>query len=194
VASPLPRRLTIEDVGINETRIGFIRTLQAMGANIEIEPTEERGNEPIGRVIVESGRQLRGLDVGGPSFVQSMIDELPMLAALAARAEGPTIIRDAQELKDKDTDRIATTIATLRPFAVQIEAREDGFVIEPSQVSSAKSLVLPPDHRVIFAAMTLASSLGEPTTMSGWEKISVSFPGCLDLLGELASVSHFEQV
>lgn len=123
-----------------------------------------------------------------------MIDELPMLAALAARAEGPTVIRDAQELKDKDTDRIATTIATLRPFGVQIEAREDGFVIEPSQVSSAKSLVLPPDHRVIFAAMTLASSLEEPTTMSGWEKISVSFPGCLELLGQLASVSHFEQV
>jgi hypothetical protein len=61
-------------------------------------------------------------------------------------------------------------------------------------VSSAKSLVLPPDHRVIFAAMTLASSLEEPTTMSGWEKISVSFPGCLELLGQLASVSHFEQV
>jgi len=54
--------------------------------------------------------------------------------------------------------------------------------------------VLPPDHRVIFAAMTLASSLDEPTTMSGWEKISVSFPGCLELLGQLASVSHFEQV
>ena len=108
--------------------------------------------------------------------------------------ESGSVISDAQELKDKDTDRIATTIATLRPFGVQIEAREDGFVIEPSQVSSAKSLVLPPDHRVIFAAMTLASSLEEPTTMSGWEKIGVSFPGCLDLLGELASVSHFEQV
>src|SRR4029077_21122287 len=109
----------IEDVGINETRIGFVRTLQAMGANIEIEPTEVRGSEPIGRIIVESGRPLRGVDVGGASFVQSMIDELPMLAALAARAEGRTIIRDAQELKDKDTDRIATTVATLCPFAIQ---------------------------------------------------------------------------
>ena len=115
-----------------------------------------------------------------------------MLAALAARAEGRTVIRDAQELKDKDTDRIATTVAALRPFGVQIEGREDGFVIEPSELSSAKSLVLPPDHRVIFAAMTLASSLEEPTTMSGWEKVSVSFPGCLELLGQLASVSHFE--
>ena len=123
-----------------------------------------------------------------------MIDELPMLAALAARAGGPTVIRDAQELKDKDTDRIATTLTTLRPFGVRIEGREDGFVIEPSQLSSAKTLVLPPDHRVIFAAMTLASSLEEPTSLSGWEKVNVSFPGCLELLGQLASVSPFEKL
>ena len=184
----------IEDVGINETRSGFVRTLQAMGAGIEIEPTRMEGNEPVGTIIVESGHQLRGIEVGGAYLVQSMIDELPMLAALAARAEGRTVIRDAQELKDKDTDRIATTVAALRPFGVRVEGREDGFVIEPSDLSSAKSLVLPPDHRVIFAAMTLASSLEEPTTMSGWEKISVSFPGCLELLGQLASVSHFEEV
>jgi coenzyme F420 hydrogenase subunit beta len=194
VASPLSRRLVIEDVGINETRTGFVRTLQAMGAGIEIEPTKMEGNEPVGRIVVESGHQLRGIEVGGAYLVQSMIDELPMLAALAARAEGPTIIRDAQELKDKDTNRIATTVAALSPFGVRIEGREDGFLIEPSDLHSAKSLVLPPDHRVIFAAMTLASSLEEPTTMSGWERVSVSFPGCLDLLSQLASVSHFEQV
>jgi coenzyme F420 hydrogenase subunit beta len=192
VASPLARRLVIEDVGINETRIGFIRTLQAMGASIEIKPTEMRGNEPVGRVVVESGRPLQGIEVGGPSLVQSMIDELPMLAAIAARAQGRTVIRDAKELKDKDTDRIATTVATLRPFGVKVEGREDGFVIEPSQLSSAKSLDLPPDHRVIFAAMALACSLEEPTAMSGWERVSVSFPGCLDLLAQLASISHFE--
>jgi coenzyme F420 hydrogenase subunit beta len=194
VASPLSRRLVIEDVGINETRSGFVRTLQAMGAGIEIEPTRIEGNEPVGRIIVESGHQLRGIELSGASLIQSMIDELPMLAALAARAEGPTVIRDAQELKDKDTNRIATTVAALSPFGVRVEGRDDGFVIEPSDLSSAKSLVLPPDHRVIFAAMTLASSLEEPTTMSGWEKVSVSFPGCLELLGQLASVSHFEEV
>jgi len=192
VASPLARRLVIEDVGLNERRIGFVRTLQAMGASIDMQPTEARGNEPVGRVVVESGRPLRGIDISGPSLVQSMIDELPMLAALAARAESPTVIRDARELKDKDTDRIATTVATLRAFGVRIEGRGDGFVIEPSDLSSAKSLALPPDHRVIFAAMTLASSLPEPTAMTGWERVSVSFPGCLELLTQLASVSHFD--
>ena len=194
VASPFSRRLVIENVGINETRTGFVRTLQAMGAGIEIEPKGMEGNEPVGRIIVDSGHQLRGIDVGGASLIQSMIDELPLLAALAARADSRTVIRDAQELKDKDTDRIATTVAALRPFGVQVEGRKDGFVIDRSELSGAKSLVLPPDHRVIFAAMTLASSLEEPTTMSGWERVSVSFPGCLEVLGHLASVSHFKEV
>jgi coenzyme F420 hydrogenase subunit beta len=194
VASPLRRRLLIENVGINETRCGFVRALQAMGAGIEIEPQGMEGSEPVGRIIVESGRPLRGIEVGGASLIQSMIDELPLLAALAARAEGRTVIRDAQELRDKDTDRIATTVAALRPFGVRVEGREDGFVVERSELSGAKSLVLPPDHRVIFAAMALASSLKEPTTMSRWERVSVSFPACLAVLGQLASVSYFEEV
>jgi coenzyme F420 hydrogenase subunit beta len=194
VASPFKRRLVIEDVGINETRTGFVRTLQRMGAGIDIQQTGMEASEPVGKIMVESGHKLRGIEVSGDALVQSMIDELPLLAALAARAEGRTVIRDAQELKDKDTDRIATTVASLGPFGVKIEGREDGFLIEPSELRSANSLELPPDHRVIFAAMTLASSLEEPTTMSGWEKVSVSFPGCLELLGKLASVSHFDEV
>jgi coenzyme F420 hydrogenase subunit beta len=194
VASPFKRRLVIEDVGINETRTGFVRTLQRMGAGIEIQQTGMEASEPVGKIVVESGHKLRGIEIAGDALVQSMIDELPLLAALSARADGRTVIRDAQELKDKDTDRIATTVAALSPFGVKIEGREDGFVVEPSELSGAKSLVLPPDHRVIFAAMTLASSLPEPTTMTGWEKVSVSFPGCLELLGQLASVSHFEEV
>jgi 3-phosphoshikimate 1-carboxyvinyltransferase len=165
-----------------------------MGAGIDIQQTGMEASEPVGKIMVESGHKLRGIEVSGDALVQSMIDELPLLAALAARAEGRTVIRDAQELKDKDTDRIATTVASLGPFGVKIEGREDGFLIEPSELRSAKSLALPPDHRVIFAAMTLASSLEEPTTMSGWEKVSVSFPGCLELLGKLASVSHFDEV
>jgi coenzyme F420 hydrogenase subunit beta len=194
VASPLALRLKIEDVGINETRTGFIRTLQQMGAAIEIEPKGMEGNEPVGTITVHSGRKLRGMEIGGAALIQSMIDELPLLAALAARADGPTVIRDAQELKDKDTDRIATTLATLRPFGVKIDERPDGFAIEPSRLAGVKTLLLPPDHRVIFAAMTLASSLEQPTTMRGWEKVSVSFPGCLELLDQIASVSRFAEV
>ena len=113
VTSPLERRLVIEDVGLNETRTGFVRTLQAMGAGIQMEETGMWGNEPVGRIYVESRHRLRGVEVAGDALVQSMIDELPMLAAVAARAQGPTVVRDAEELKDKDTNRISTTAAAL---------------------------------------------------------------------------------
>jgi len=146
----------------------------------------------VGVVTVESGRELRGVEVAGDAFVQSLIDELPLLAAVAARARGRTVIRDAGELKDKDTDRIATTAAVLRAFGVRIDARADGWSIEESRLASPGSLRLPPDHRVIFAAMTLASLLPAPTTLWGWERVSVSFPDCLELLGRLASVERCE--
>jgi 3-phosphoshikimate 1-carboxyvinyltransferase len=194
VASPFKRRLVIEDVGLNGTRTGFVRTLQRMGAGIEIHQTDMEAGEPVGKIVVESGHRLRGIEVSGDALVQSMIDELPLLAALAARAEGPTIVRDARELKDKDTDRIATTVATLAPFGVKIEPRDDGFLVEPSELAGVALLELPPDHRVIFAAMALASSLPEPTTMIGWENSRVSFAGCLELVGQLAAVSHCEEL
>ena len=192
VVSPLEKRLEIEDVGLNETRIGFVRTLQEMGACIEIEQTGIRGNEPVGRIFVESGHRLHGVEVAGHALVQSMIDELPMLAAVAARAETPTVIRDAHELKDKDTDRISSTVAGLKPFGVNIKALPDGFAVEPSQLAPARNLRLPPDHRVILAAMVLASSLEGPTTLSGWQPISVSFPSCLQLVNQFATISDVE--
>ena len=192
VASPLEKRLVIEDVGLNETRTGFVRTLQAMGAGIEIEETGVWGNEPVGRIFVESGHRLHGVEVAGDTLVQSMIDELPMLAAVAARAQTPTVIRDAQELKDKDTDRISTTVAALTAFGVNIKALPDGFVVEPSQSTHARTLRLPPDHRVILAAMVLASSLEQPSTMAGWQPIAVSFPACLQLVDQFATVSDIE--
>jgi coenzyme F420 hydrogenase subunit beta len=193
VASPIRRRLTIEGVGVNPTRTGFLRALIDMGAAIEIVSTGSEGGEPVGTVVAESGRELHGVEIAGDASVQSMIDELPLLAAVAARARGRTVIRDASELKDKDTDRIATTAAALKAFGVKIEQRADGWSIEESKLVSPGSLRLPPDHRVIFAAMTLASLLPAPTTLLGWERVSVSFPDCLELLGQLASVESGER-
>jgi len=188
IVSPFDRCLIVEHVGINETRMGFVRTLQAMGADIEVLHTGMQAGEPTGTIIARSGRRLRGVNVSGPALMQSMIDELPLLAAIAARAEGQTTIHDASELKDKDTDRIATTIEALRPFGVRIDGHADGFTIDESIITPAASLALPPDHRVIFAAMALASSLEQPSTVTGWERVSVSFRECLPLLEQLASV------
>jgi 3-phosphoshikimate 1-carboxyvinyltransferase len=183
----------VEEVGINETRIGFVRVLQAMGARVEIEHQRIDGAEPVGRIVVESGGALRGIEVGGDSLVQSMIDELPLLAAVASRARGRTVVRDAAELKTKDTDRIANTVSILRRFGVRIEPREDGFEIEESDLVCPETLHLPPDHRVIFAAMMLASLLDQPTAMSGWERVGVSMPDCLEVMGQFATTDRVEQ-
>ena len=180
----------LERVGINETRTGFIRALRTMGAAIEIEEEGTEGGEPMGRIVVELGRRLHGVTISGAAYVQSMIDELPLLAAVATRASGRTVIGDAGELKDKDTDRIATTVRTLGAFGAKIEGRDDGFVVEEFLLAGPKNLVLPPDHRVIFAAMALASTLAEPTAMTGWKRVSVSFPDCLDIVSRLATVER----
>src|SRR5207249_766671 len=103
--------LTVDGVGLNATRTGFLEALRAMGASVDVAPTGLVSGEPVGSVTVRSGRPLRGVRISGSRFVQSLIDELPLLAAVATTASGPTVVTDAAELRDKDTDRIATTAA-----------------------------------------------------------------------------------
>lgn len=183
--------VTVESVGLNDTRTGFLEVLRAMGADLRVEVTGRVSGEPVGQVTVTSGRRLRGVRVEGSRLVQSAIDELPLLAAVAATADGPTVVADAAELKDKDTDRIATTAALLAAFGVRVETADDGFTVHPPAPGALRSpgrVGAQGDHRVAFAAMALASRLDEPTVITGWEVVEVSFPDCLTPLGRLAGV------
>jgi 3-phosphoshikimate 1-carboxyvinyltransferase len=179
--------LTVEPVGLNPTRSGFLRALAAMGADLEVRETGTIDGEPRGAVTITSGRPLRGIEVSGVSFIHSMIDELPLLAAVAAAAEGPTTIADAAELRDKDSDRIASTTAVLRAFGAGVEPAGDGLVVTPGRLASPGRVETANDHRIIFAAMALASTLPEPTHIDGWEAVRISLPQCLDPLRLLAS-------
>jgi 3-phosphoshikimate 1-carboxyvinyltransferase len=193
VISPHRVALEVKDVGLNETRTGFIRALQTMGADVETTIDRYEGGEPVGSIIARSERPLTGSEFAGNTLIQSMIDELPLLAAVASRAKGRTLIRDAEELRYKDTDRIDTTVRTLKLFGVPIIGRRDGLIIDgSSSLVSPQVISLPFDHRVIFAAMALASSLKEPTSMSRWSGINVSFPNCLRILSKIASVDHLD--
>jgi 3-phosphoshikimate 1-carboxyvinyltransferase len=161
-----------------------------MGADILVTATGSVSGEPVGDLRVRSGRRLRGVRIDGVRFVQSLIDELPLVAAVAATAEGPTVVADAADLKDKDTDRIATTTALLSAFGVRAEPAEDGFTVHPPPAGprSPGRVGAGGDHRVAFAAMALAGRLAEPTVIEGWDVVEISFPNCLEPLSRLAAV------
>ncbi|MCK4648519.1 3-phosphoshikimate 1-carboxyvinyltransferase, partial [bacterium] len=129
--------IRLSGVGLNPTRLGIIDILKEMGAEIEIENLKEENNEPRGDVIVR-GSRLKGITIGG-EMIPRIIDELPLLALAATKAEGETIIKDAQELRVKETDRIRALSINLSKMGVEVEEREDGLVIQgPCQLKGAK--------------------------------------------------------
>ncbi len=119
--------IRLRGVGLNPSRTGLLDILLAMGANIAVEEERVVGGEPVADLVVRSS-ELRGVEVGG-ELVPRAIDELPLVALAGALAEGETVIRDAAELRVKESDRVATTGALLRTLGVTLEERDDGFVV-----------------------------------------------------------------
>lgn len=168
-------RLTIRGVGINRTRVGIIDALQAMGAQITYRNERTQAGEPVADLEVRYS-ELRGATFGGSSIV-TMIDELMVLAVAATQAQGRTVIRDAGELRVKETDRIAATVTELRKMGAKIEPTADGFIIDgPTELRGAP-VESQGDHRMAMA-MTIAGLVAKgTTTVYGSEVIDDSFPG-----------------
>ncbi|OIQ08483.1 3-phosphoshikimate 1-carboxyvinyltransferase 1 [Moorella thermoacetica] len=167
--------LTLEKVNLNPTRTGIIDVLTAMGAPLEIIPGEETAGEPAGSIRVTSGR-LHGLEVGG-AMIPRLIDEIPVLAVAAALAEGETLIRDAAELKVKESDRIAMVAGELARMGAEIYARPDGFRIKGVRRLRGAVVDSHGDHRLAMA-LAMAGLVAEGTTeVRGAECIAISYPG-----------------
>ncbi|WP_329049285.1 hypothetical protein OG873_07605 [Streptomyces violaceus] len=173
------QELTLRSVGANQRRTGCFSILRSMGAEIREVPLPTDGPEPVADFVVRAPGPLQGTEVAGARLVQSAIDELPLIAALATAATGRTVIRDASELRGKDTDRIATTIALLRDFGAQAEATADGLVVEPRLPRAPRRVLLPPDHRLVFAAFVLALLSGGETELHGVGAAATSHPGAV---------------
>ena len=120
-------KISIPDVGLNPTRTGLLDVLQQMGANIEISEEHIQGGEPVGTLTITES-ELHGIEVGGELVVR-MIDEFPIFAVAAAYARGKTIVRNAEELRFKESDRIGRLCAELFKLGVDIQETEDGFII-----------------------------------------------------------------
>lgn len=187
----VPRsEIVIEGVGVNPTRTGFLEVLRTMGADIVVENQQERGGEPVADIVVRGSPGLnpglRGVEVGG-ELVPRMIDEFPILAVAATQAEGETVVRDAAELRVKETDRIAAIVAELRKFGAYIEERPDGFVVEGPTSLREAHVDSHGDHRLAMSLIVAGLLAEGETIVEGTECIEDSFLGFEGILTALGS-------
>jgi 3-phosphoshikimate 1-carboxyvinyltransferase len=167
--------LTLAGVGLNPTRTGLLAILERMGAGIEVEPEGERGGEPIGRVRVRPA-ELRGAEVGGAD-VPLAIDELPLVALAACFAEGTTTIRDAAELRRKESDRVATVTKALTALGGNVEATADGMVVEGGGGLRGGTIDSHGDHRIAMLGAIAGLASREGVEVEGMDAAAVSYPG-----------------
>lgn len=167
--------LTIVDVGINDTRTGIVDALSEMGASIRYKDRTSQGGEPMATLVI-SGGGLRGMEFGGEQIV-TMIDELPVLAVAATQAEGRTIVRDAQELRVKETDRIATTVVELQKMGAKIQETPDGFMVDGPTQLHGTDVDSHGDHRLAMALAVASLIAKGETTIYNAHVTADSFPG-----------------
>jgi len=167
--------LVTPGVCLNPTRTGALDVLRAMGAKIDITNERLEGSEPVGDVTVRSSR-LRGTTISG-ELIPRLIDEIPVLALAAACAEGETLVRDAQELKAKETDRIATVAAGLARLGVMVEPTADGMGIIGAPALTGAALESHGDHRLAMAWAVAALVARGETRISDPDSAAVSYPG-----------------
>lgn len=173
--------VVVPGVGLNETRTGFLRVLERMGAEVTVTRRGSEGGEPVGDVRVAGQGGLRAVDVAGGE-VPGMIDEIPLLAAMAARAEGVTRIAGAGELRVKESDRLAALAANLREVGVPVEERADGIEVEGVRRPLSGFARSFGDHRVAMAFGVLGATPGCEFEIDDPAVAGVSFPGFWDLL------------
>jgi len=176
--------LTIEHVGLNPTRTGFLDVLRALGAEVDVRQTGEDTGEPVGAVTVR-GRRLRGVRIGG-SLIPRVIDELPVLCVIATAAEGETVISDAAELRVKESDRIAVIARGLRALGGEVEERPDGLTVYGSPLHGGR-VASAGDHRIAMAFAVAGLLAGGPVTVEGAESIAVSFPAFTRVLRDVVA-------
>ena len=176
--------VTVESVGLNPTRTGFLSVLERMGGRIDVDETSAKP-EPLGTITV-APTQLTATTVGGDE-VPALIDELPLVAVLAARAVGTTTVTGAEELRAKESDRIATVVDNLRAVGAHAEELEDGFVVEGRDAPLRGHVRTHADHRIAMAFAVLGAVPGCEITIDDPGAAAVSFPGFHELLARVAA-------
>lgn len=168
--------ITLPNVCLNPTRTGCFAVLARMGAQLEFGDLSNEGGEPVGTVIASGGAVLTGTSID-PAEVPSLIDELPLLACVAACADGTTVVRGAGELRVKESDRIATVVANLRALGVDADELPDGFAVRGRGPRTFVGAVAAhDDHRLAMAFGVLGALAGSDVAIDDPACVDVSYP------------------
>ena len=174
----------IKNVGLNETRTGIIDVVKNMNGNIEIINERLVGGELVGDLLVRYTKDLCATTID-KDIIPRLIDEIPVIAVLATQAEGTTIIKDAQELKVKESNRIKSMVENLKILGADIEELEDGMIIKGKSKLNGGKIKTFEDHRIAMAFSTLNLISDEKIKLDDEDCINVSFPGYFDLIKSL---------
>ncbi|MCX6935685.1 MAG: 3-phosphoshikimate 1-carboxyvinyltransferase [Verrucomicrobia bacterium] len=189
LAAGLPgSRLTLRRLGLNPTRTALLSALLRMGAGI-MEKIEQTSPEPMGTISVQGNRGLKATTVAGKE-IPNLIDEIPILAAAAALAKGVTEIRDAAELRHKESDRLAVIAENLRLFGVPVEERPDGLSIEGGRTLVGAEVESHGDHRIAMSCAILGLLAKGRTLVHDTACIETSYPGFAQQIALLQEVSR----
>ena len=183
-AAALPNSdITLDDIGLNPTRIGYLSLLERLGARIDRRGTTETGSEPRGSVRIRHGGNAR-LDLGTDD-VPGVIDELPVLAALATHG-GELRVTGAGELRHKESDRITALVAGFRELGARIDEMEDGFHVFGDRPLRGGTADAAGDHRLAMAFAIAALGGAHPSEIHNAEAVDVSYPGFFDVLASIS--------
>lgn len=180
-------RVVLEDLGVNPTRTGLLDVLEQVGVPFAVMRERDSLGEPLADIEIRAPRELKPFEISG-GLVPRLVDEIPVLAVLATQCLGTTVIRDARELRVKESDRIAKMVDGLRRMGAQIEAQEDGMVITGPTRLRAATIDADGDHRIAMSFAVAGLIAEGATIIEGAESIATSFPGFESELMRLALV------
>ena len=175
----------IKNVGLNETRTGIIDVVKSMNGNIEIINERLVGGELVGDLLVRYTENLCATTID-KDIIPRLIDEIPVIAVLATQAEGTTVIKDAHELKVKESNRIKAMVDNLKILGADIEELEDGMIIKGKSKLNGGKITTFKDHRIAMAFSTLNLISDEKIILDNEDCINVSFPGYFDIIRSLS--------
>ena len=176
--------ICIKNVGINPTRDGIIRVCRQMGADLTLENIHETAGEPVADIIVKTST-LNGTVIGG-DIIPALIDEIPVIAVMACFASGTTIIKDAQELKVKESNRIDVMVSNLKAMGADIEATDDGMIIHGGRTLHGADIESHLDHRIAMSFAVAGSLCEGETNIRGGQCVNISYPSFYEDFRQLA--------